>query len=498
MVKPKLNIDFFRPNSAGISSTLSTSRRNRFTSYDTLWLMAIIAMGMAPRICLLFQPMRYDESFTFLVFANRSVLDLFYYPLPNNHVLHTLLIRLSTFMLGAHPISIRLPAFLAGIASIPLIFHVSRKLINERSGFLAALAMSIFPYLVFYSTIARGYSLLIVFTLWLLLAGENYCKMPSWRRCASMAVIASLGMLTMPTMLFAIAGIYLWVACVLFSNKQRVGDILRYFLIPCSILTVICSIFMYIPSIVASDGIETIVSNRFVTPSPWRMFVGQIYPHAREIFSDMSRNIPFSVQLFLAMMLIAGLLLSLKKRLSALFLLLPSIIIGSLFIFFVKHRIPFVRTWIFLIPIVFIVADAGPSYLLEKFYSNLQSLYPLALLFFGLLFSASLISENTLAAYPDTGYFPEAPIVAKKLSAILDANDRIHVKPPADWPVYFYLWYLKIPKVGKAADHGLKTEFYIIKKDSHTISEMTTEAVVKIFDADNAAIYRRIQADKQK
>jgi hypothetical protein len=496
-MKPGPHLNFLENNFANISRNLFVSTQSYFTSRDTTWLIAIIATGIVLRINLLFLPMRYDESFTFMAFANQGFLDLFYYPLPNNHVLHTLLIRLSTSILGSHPISIRLPAFLAGIASIPLIFHLSRKLLNEKSGFLAALAMSILPYLVFYSTIARGYSLVVLFTLLLLLTGENFCKKTSFGGCTLISIIASLGMLNMPSMLFPIAGIYLWIGCVLIFNKHSAKEILFEFLIPCSILTTIFSIFLYLPSIFVSDGIESIVNYRFVESSPWHIFIGQLHPHFQAIFSDITRDIPSSIQFSFAIILIIGFLQSFKNRNLALFLLLPAMMLGSCFVFIMKHRIPFVRTWIFLIPIALIVADSGLSYIIAKFSRGSQFFYPLILLIFGLLFTVSLISKNAIVDYPDTGHFPEAPIVAKKLSSVWNKDDKIHVKSPADWPLYFYLWYFGIPGNEKATDHDTRTEFYIINQNRHTITEMTAKPVVKLFDIDNAAIYRVLQPDEQ-
>ena len=100
--------------------------------------------------------------------------------------------------------------------------------------------------------------------------------------------------------------------------------------------------------------------------------------------------------------------------------------------------------------------------------------------------------------YPDTGHFPEAPVVARKLSSVLNKDDKIHVKSPADWPTYFYLWYFGIPGDDKSTDHHSKNEFYIVSKTNQTIIEMTAKPVVKLFDIDNAVVYRVLQPDEQK
>ena len=76
--------------------------------------------GAALRIPLLDQPMRCDELYTAWALVARGLPTvLFDYSSPNNHVLHTLLVYISTQAWGSAAQVIRLPAFLAGILCIP-------------------------------------------------------------------------------------------------------------------------------------------------------------------------------------------------------------------------------------------------------------------------------------------------------------------------------------------------------------------------------------------
>ena len=76
-------------------------------------LSGLMLTGAALRIPLLDQPMRYDESYTAWALVARGLPTvLFDYSLPNNHILHTLLVYISTQVLGFSPLVIRLPAFL--------------------------------------------------------------------------------------------------------------------------------------------------------------------------------------------------------------------------------------------------------------------------------------------------------------------------------------------------------------------------------------------------
>jgi hypothetical protein len=160
------------------------------------WLALIVVIGATVRSFFLAQSMRYDEAYTFLNFVKGGLLDHFFYPLPNNHVLHTLLVRISVGLLGSHPVAIRLPAVLAGLLAIPLTFCLSRSLsANNRSGFSAAALVAVFPYLILYDTMARGYSLVVLLSLCLVALGVRVIEHPSRRLCSLMALVIALGVL---------------------------------------------------------------------------------------------------------------------------------------------------------------------------------------------------------------------------------------------------------------------------------------------------------------
>lgn len=116
-----------------------------------MWLLVAMTLGIGIRCCFLASPMKWDESFTFFGYVQSPLVFLFEYTAPNNHVLNSILERISTTILGQNPIAIRLPAFLAGILSIPLSFRVCRALNQGRSGYFAAAAVAVCPYLIFYS-----------------------------------------------------------------------------------------------------------------------------------------------------------------------------------------------------------------------------------------------------------------------------------------------------------------------------------------------------------
>lgn len=462
---------------------------------DAAWLVAVSIVGLATRAYFLAQPMRYDESYTFLDFVNTSFANTFNYSVPNNHVLHSLLVRLSTTILGTHPPSIRAPAFLAGAALAPLIFWVCRKMTPGRSGILAATAMATMPYMVLYSTMARGYSLVVLLALVLVGLVLHVVEKPSWPGSALISLTAALGMATIPLMLFAVAGVYIWAACLLLLKKHPARAILGDFIVPCAILTPVLTFIMYVPSILVTGGIRALAANQFVRPSEWTAFLTQAGPHLASILADFSRDVPKPWLLLFAVFLAIGSVGAWRRHNWPVLLLLPLTLLGALVVLAANHRIPPVRTWICFIPFALVATDAGAAYAAEKLPPRLKRYLAPGLVGAGLLFAFSLMRRDTILHYPDTGHFPEAAQVVRKLDGIMRGNDHVDLRIPADRPTFFYAWYYGVPSAPPLLNPGSNRTFFVVHKRYYTIGDMTSGPVVKVFERGHAVIYEAVQPD---
>ncbi len=440
--------------------------------------------------------MRYDEAYTFLNFANRSLLDVFYYPRPNNHVLHTILIKIETFILSANPFTIRLIAFLAGIGCIPLAFNLCRQL--KQSGLFAGFAISVFPYLVFYSTNARGYTLLILLTLILASVGLHVAKKPSSAGVILISLIASLGMLTMPSMLFPISGLYCWFVILLLINKNNFKIVFYRFILPCSLFTFLFTLIFYSPVVIVSGGIETVINNRFVRPQPWSEFLRNLFPHITDTISSIFRDIPGFLLSSLAALLLLGILHYVKKRDYASLLLLPSLLLGSVAILFYQQKIPFDRTWIYLIPFIVVLADAGFTLIIEHVSCKLNRFIMVGVFLISLIFARSLISSNAIGMYSDTGLFPEAPIAAKFIKSQMKEQGQefaVHSKIPAGPPLSFYLWYYGVKVRSRDDTFPQDSIIYVVKKGEYSIQDMTDQPVIKLLEIDGMQIFQGVDTN---
>lgn len=113
-------------------------------------------------------PITHDEANTCLTFSIKSVWDIITYtdPIPNNHILNTLLIKLFTGIFGMHAFIARLPNILGFILYYSILVIWLRKL---SSNFIFVLTGIILftcnPYLMDFFSLARGYALSISFMI---------------------------------------------------------------------------------------------------------------------------------------------------------------------------------------------------------------------------------------------------------------------------------------------------------------------------------------------
>ena len=122
------------------------------------------------------------------------------YTYPNNHVFYSLLAKLTGSLFKYQPWALRIPALIAGIAVIPLIWRLGQRLTDERTALLACALVAGSVELTLYSTNARGYTLITAIFLAMLLIADDLIGKPSPRGFALLAVLGCVGLYTVPTM----------------------------------------------------------------------------------------------------------------------------------------------------------------------------------------------------------------------------------------------------------------------------------------------------------
>jgi hypothetical protein len=468
-----------------------------------LWLAGVTAIGLTIRGYFLAQPMRFDEAFTFLHFINRGFFQQFVYSHPNNQVFHTLLVRASVAVFGGDPVAIRLPAFGAGVLVIPTSFLLARLLLKGRGGFLTSALVAVFPFLVTYDTMARGYSLIVLFALWLAILGLRFSLNPSTATCFLMSLISALGLLTIPTFLLPAAGIILWVGILMLLRKIGFQDVCRLLVLPFGLMTILLTGLFYAPTIVVSKGIYNIVGNAFVAGTSWDSFLNRLPLHCSETFAYFIRNVPNVMLLSMLILVISGTFAAAQKQNWGLLIFLPTLVIGAAITLFSNHNIPYPRTWIFFLPFLFILVDAGWVELTDLMPPSFSLLPCCALFIISSFWALILMNHDVISSYPDTSKFKEAQVVAEFLSATMTNDDAFSGRCPTDEIVKHYLWRKGIDAIEEPASS--QRQFIVVEPSEYSLSDITSEndsdylaygEARKIFSSNDAEVYVRNLADR--
>jgi dolichyl-phosphate-mannose-protein mannosyltransferase len=396
----------------------------------TLGLLTVVALLV--RLEFLFQPMRYDESVTYVHYASQPwYIPLTTYTAPNNHVFHSLLVHLSTVVFGSDPWAIRLPAFVAGILLVPASYVAGRALYGKHAALVGAALVAGSSVIVEYSTNARGYTLVaLVFVLLLALATRlsTSWSLGEW---LAFSVLAAVGFFTVPVMLYGLGAVAVWLALSFPPGTRR--SLVLHRLLPFAAVALVLSALLYLP-IAAASGVGSLVSNDFVESLPWSTFVDELPDSLASTGRGWHRDMP----LLLDLVLTAGFLLALvlHRRLSR--FAWPPAVAAAIWIaplVVVQRVAPFERVWLFLLPLYLITAAAGIVYALRpvavRTGREALGAIVLAIVLAGGI-AGNAVATQSVYDSEDTSTFRDGDDVAVLLERELRAGDKVLVAPPVD------------------------------------------------------------------
>lgn len=464
----------------------------KLSKTNWFWLIGFTLVGVILRIYYSDQPMRSDEGATYYYFVSGPLYRSFIYLEPNNHVLHTLLARISIGIFGNQAYFLRLPAILSGLICLPLIFSVSQKIIGEKSGFAAMALMAIYPVIILFDTQARGYSLVNLFTLsgvfiaLLLIDGISKTKQ------FLLAVNTAFGLFVMPSFLFPAAGIFIFLGVSLCIQAKNCHYKVFRVIFPIIILAIIFTFILYTPVVLASGGIDKIIANETLLPLSWEAFFSSTPHHLLQTLIRNTQGVSILVLWVSVLILLIGIIWLLKEKKNKLLLLLLSMIVGSFCIYIAKRSIPFPRTWLFFLPMIFLLFDAGFSALTEKLsllFRNILSWLVVGV--FGFM-ALSHIPKNTLQKFNTFGTFENAEEAGIWISERLNSIEGMQFIYPARYTtLYYILQQNKFDEMHLLTNNNTPN-YFILKKDRNEITDLTRLKVKKVFEFGDAIIFEKV------
>lgn len=164
----------------------------------------MMALGLALRLAWISAPLSSDELANASIWAQMPLSQIVSnYQYPNNHIFLTFVLAVILKIFGVDEIALRLPVLLCGLLTIYLGYLTALKITRNVSIALAvAFLLAISSQHIYYSTNARGYMLLMVFSqiiLYRAIAWTQETNSLSTRDLIYLGALCFLGTWTVPT-----------------------------------------------------------------------------------------------------------------------------------------------------------------------------------------------------------------------------------------------------------------------------------------------------------
>jgi len=447
----------------------------------------LLALALVVRASRLNEPVTYDEAHTIRHYCMGGPGSVFLYSAPNNHVLHTIAVRFSFLAIGSGLFAARLPAFIAGLVGLYLLFVLAKRLNTPASGFISVFLMAISPVTIVYDCMARGYSLCTTLLLAMLIISPGVFSNGGCRRLFS--VLAGLGLFVMPSYLLFMPGVYLW-SFLTTPDRTTPGEYHPRFkavffsLVECGAVVVIA----YSPVILATNGVELIIGNQFVQPLPLDDLFSALPAYLGSSAGRLVRTIPAWAVTILVSFSLAGCLGMLTGQRWPRTLLIPSILAGAFVVMLLKRVLPPERTWLPLLPMFFLLVEAGVLELRRwiRWCDHSVVHWSAALLLAWWSLTWANCDQTHLMA--DIGAFTEAKSVSVFLQARLNDRDRVIARVPADEPLYYCLGYPLKKGLEPERDLSSRT-FFVTKPSRYNIQDLTKKGAILIMKSGDAEVY---------
>ena len=312
-------------------------------------LAALVIAAAAVRAVDLFAPMRYDEAFSFLFYAQQRWQDaLSDYSSPTNHLLYTGLVHGIWVGLGNEPWLFRLPAFLAGVALVPATYLAGRLLYSREAGLIAAALAVPAAWLAQYSVNGRGYMPGALFLLLGLCAGTWALRGGGARAWAATGASLVLAFYSAAFMALGVAMVALWLALEALLHERR-GARLRALGVTLTGVAA-ASVALYAPTFGDGGWDYPFVEPLEKTGEQWDLL--------KELWGTWHEHVPWPVWIVIVAGFAAGLALHRRIARHRVPLIVP-VVAGILGAMAVGPFAPFPKHWLFLLPLFLIVAGAG-------------------------------------------------------------------------------------------------------------------------------------------
>ncbi|MGA9837027.1 MAG: hypothetical protein WBQ26_06905, partial [Gemmatimonadaceae bacterium] len=302
----------------------------------------------------------------------------------------------------------------------------------------AALAAAATP-LVLYSANARGYSVVAAAYLALLLVAAHIrAGGGTLRQWAAFAVVGAAGMATIPVMLYPLGAVALWLALTLVVERGRQAVPVLAALAAALAAAAALTLLAYLP-IIHVNGFAALVGNKFVVASSWPAFYRQLLPSLGFTLASWAQPYPALVGALLAAAAAVGVARSARLSREGVPVLVAAGV-WSAVLLVATHRVPFARTWIWVIPVAALAAGTAADLKLRwPLVAKAGPFVPVIAAVAAFAGVAWGLATDAVGQSTDTGVFAGAQPVANALATRAQPGDRVLAWIPSNAPLQYYL-----------------------------------------------------------
>ena len=406
----------------------------------TIPFFIILLTSILIRLYFINGPLRYDEGFTYYYFSQKPFyLTMSFYEYPNNHIFHSLLVKISCLIFGDSAVSLRLPALFFGVTLIPIVYLYVGKLFSKSAALLAISLIAISSVLISYSVNARGYSLLFSAFVLLLVLVEILKRENNKFLWTLFILIQVIGIYTIPIMLYECMIVNSYFIFTGVFRKIELSYLSSKIVLKSALTVAVLSVLFYLP-VYLLMGSEAIVANEYVKSRSYF----EVFAILPDQMNYMLKYFTMDFPLWLNIVLVGGIgtALFIFKQSRQLFV---TILFFLVFIFVIQRVIPFARVLAFLFPIFYIFSAVGIAFALNlagKLKSNLYTIITCFIIL--MVMSFQLVQTNSPTKEFDKPPMRNQTKVFSFLKKALKKEDRLLYCFPLEASVKGYFTFEKL------------------------------------------------------
>jgi hypothetical protein len=224
-----------------------------------------------------------------------------------------------------------------------------------------------------------------------------------------------------------------------------------------------------------------VVGNKFVQGSEWPVFFSDLMATITEVAHAWRLGLPWVVAIAMWVLAAVGLVVvrrSSGRRISLSFTMYA----WCALLLVVTHKVPFVRVWLFLIPLVALCTGAGIVAATERIRRTTlgDGAAELALAL-TIVLGASVYASKAVLASRDTGTLRDGPAIAHALTRWLKPGDRIVAPVPSNAPLQYYMLQHGLDTASLSIDPAPSATVYLIVNtgEGYALDTPYTDPVVR-------------------